>query len=435
MGEFNNQKMDQLLESVPGGFVKLALDDQLTILYTTDTIYSLIKNIADKLAGKSPLALMRIVYSADVITLTQQVEAQKNRKDNLFSIRFRVLQQDGSFQWVMITGHKTNETYTAGSKNVPVYSCIAIDITDLMRDYKKLEQYVEYHNKIAELSKDLYFEYEIANDTLTFNEVFREIFGKDNVIQGFHSRLENTCTIHPDERPAINTIYNSMMRGRKQARFELRLIPKGGQPCGYICYASIIYDENKNPSKVVGKLSTVNQLAPVPEKKAYKPQLDSVTKVYTKEAAENMISVESKKQEEDELSALYLVNISNAHNIKKIKKAFYGDNILVRITEILRSNFRTLDIIGSLGQNEFIIYMRSIPSDDMVCETASNLCREIEAIHSYAYSGNTIRVSIGIAIHRGSQEYRMLLADAHSALAVAKKVSGSSFEIFCGVSN
>jgi hypothetical protein len=166
MEDSNNQELDKLLTLAPGGIAKLAFDDILTILYMTDSFYSLLKNAADKITAKSHLALLRIVYSADIIFVTQQIASQKHRKDNMFSVRFRVLQHDGRFKWVMVTGNKTEETYQSGSKTVPVYSCIATDVTDLMVSYKKLEQKIEYHDKITDLSKDIDFEYEIATDTL-----------------------------------------------------------------------------------------------------------------------------------------------------------------------------------------------------------------------------------------------------------------------------
>lgn len=433
MEELNKEEFDKLLATAPGGIAKLAFDDILTILYMTDAFYSLIKNVADKITARTPLALLRIVYSADIIFLTSQIASQKHRKDNRFSVKFRVLKQDGSFKWVMITGNKTEETYLSGNKTVPVYSCIAMDVTDFMVSYKKLEQKIEYQNKTNELSRDLYYEYEIATDTLSFNELFREIFGKDNIMPGFRSRLEKTETIHQDERPAINTIYNSMMRGRKQARFELRLIGKDGIPCWYICYASIIFDENRNPYKVVGKLSTTNPVTCEPVSEVYKPQLDSLTKVCTKESADMFISEAAKKQEADNMSALFLIDIRNYKVINEIRKITNGENVLTTIGGLLKNHFRTSDMIGRLGLSEFVVYMRNIPSDETVYIIAEKLCKAIEEIYSYSYTKNSISVSMGIALHKGGQEYPALLANANAALVMAKKASASSFEVFSGV--
>jgi diguanylate cyclase (GGDEF)-like protein len=432
MEELNKRELDQLLKTVPGAVTKLAFDDILTILCFSDAFSSLFKNITDKAMGKAPIALLKLVYSADIIYVTQQIASQKHRKDNMFNIHFRTLQLDGSFMWVMITGNKTDEIWQSGSKPVPVYSCIAMDVTYFMYSYKKLEQANDYRNKIAELSKDLYFEYEIATDLLSFSELFRQIFGRENVISGFRSRLDKTNAIHPDELATIISIYNSMMRGRKQARFEFRMFSKDGEPVWYLCYATIIFDENRNPYKVVGKLATTNHLEAVPEKAVYAPQLDTTTNVCTKEAVEFMIAEAAKSQEAEALSALFVIEIRNFKEINVIRKSISGENILADIGSLLKKYFRTTDIIGRTGLDEFVVYMKDVPGDNTVYEMAEKLCGAIEGVHSYSFLHHGIAVYIGIALHKGTREYQVLMANANTALVMAKKASASSFEVYSG---
>jgi diguanylate cyclase (GGDEF)-like protein len=432
MSEQNSPIPDNMLQSLPGGIAKLAFDDILTILFATDKFLQMIRNVTDQSTGKKPGALLRMVYSADIIYVTQQIAAHKHQKDNCLSINFRTLQQDGSFKWIMITGNKTEEVYQSGSRTVPVYSCVATDITGLMVNYKKLEQKNDYQRAISELSKDLFFEYEIANDTLSFTELYREIFGGDPVMTGFHSRLEKTKKIHSDELPAVIAIYSSMMKGRKQVRFELRLLPKDGNYCWYTCYASIIFDENRNPYKVVGKISTCNAVSKEPETPQYEPVLDAVTNLCTKESAETMIKEALSGQKEESLSSLLIIDIRNYKGLNEIMKSISGDNVLSYIGKILHNKFRLNDIIGRSGMSEFIVYIRDLPSDKMVYEIADSLCAEINGIYPYGHSKNGLYASIGIAFAKGVQEYQSLLANANTALVMAKKVSAGSFEVFSG---
>ncbi len=431
MDELDKLQMDNLLTSAPGGVVKIAMDDMLTILFASDTFYSLVKNVTEKMT-EGPQPLLRMVYSADVISVTQQIASQRLRKDNMISFHFRSLQQDGSFKWIMVTGRRTEETYTSRMKSVPVYACMAMDATSTMIQYKVLEQAVEYNRAITELSRELYFEYEIATDTLSFSEFFRELFGKDSEITGFRKRLEKTKIIHPEELPAVVGIFNSVMSGRKQVRFELRLIPKDGKPCWYICYASIIYGENRNPYKVVGKLSLINTVEKEPEKEPYQPSRDTLTGVCTKEFAELMIREALSKQGEDSLSAMMLVDVRNYKNINEIRRAVQGENILTSIGALLKKNFRTTDIIGRVGLSEFVIFIKDIPTDTVVYNKAEELCSVLDSLHSYEHTKNSLVISIGITLQRGIQEFQSVFANANTALVMAKKLPASSFEVVCG---
>lgn len=432
MNDIGISNMEQLLNSAPGGIAKLALDNDLTILYATDTFFSLIKNATEKIKPNAPLALLRIVYSADIIYVTQQLAAQKGRKDNALSIHFRTLQPNGSFKWVMINGTKTDEVYQSGTKAVPVYACIAMDVTDHMTKYRMLEQEADYHRTISELSRELFFVYEIAQDTLSFSELFREVFGRDSVVKEFSKKLEKTKLIHPSELPAVINIYKSIMGGKKQVRFEFRLFPKDGGPIWYVCYASIIFDENKNPFRVIGKLSTINpmrkeaDLPPV-------PQLDPLTKVFAKDYAEKTIAEALIKQSSDSLSALLLIEVRNYKVINEVMKSVNGENILTSIADYLKLRFRTSDIIGRISLSEFVVYMKDICSDRSAYERAEIICREIESKYCYEHNRNGLSVNIGVAFSKGEQiEYPTLMANAKAALVMAKKESGSAFEVFYG---
>lgn len=430
MSEQTNIVSDDLLQTVPGGIVKLALDDTLTIIYATDNFLRLIRR-TDR-TGKKAETLLNMVFSADIIYVTQQLAAQKNRKDNSISLNFRALMHDGSMKWILLNGNKTEEVHQSGSKTVPVYSCVATDITDIMVQYKKLEQKIDYQRVIAELSRDLFFEYEIATDSLVFTEMYRESFGGNPVISGFRGKLAKTNKIHPDELGAVNDIYNSMMSGRKQVRFDLRLLSKDGSYNWHTCYAAIIPDENRNPYKVVGKIASCSQQNKKAEKSVSEPLRDKLTGVYTKDSAEKLIREALAVNKKEALGSLLLIDIRNYKNMDEIMKAVSGENLLSRIGSILLNKFRLTDIIGRTGISEFIVYIRDLPSDKIAYEIADGLCADINALYPYTNTKNGVYASIGIAFVKGVQEYEQLYANANTALVMAKKASAASFEVFSG---
>jgi diguanylate cyclase (GGDEF)-like protein len=111
--------------------------------------------------------------------------------------------------------------------------------------------------------------------------------------------------------------------------------------------------------------------------------------------------------------------------------ALGGDNVLVTIAGMLKARFRTTDIIGRIGMNEFLVYIKDLTSERIVLDYAEQLCKEVENIYGFQYTRNRISIDIGIAFQKGKhQEFQALLANAHTALTLAKKEVISSFEIF-----
>lgn len=420
---------DDLAESVPGGIAKIALDDQLTLIEATDTFYSLIANATLKMGDKAPMVLTKSVYSADVIYLTQQIATQRLRKDNKISLQFRVLQQNGSFRWIMISGNKMEELHTTNSKTVPVYACIAMDATYHMTKYRKIEQELGYQHIISELSMDIFFIYEIATDTIVFKEVFREIFGRDNVIKQFSTRLEKTELIYSMELPSIIKIYKSIMGGKKQARFQVHLFTKEGVLTPYVCYVSIIFDENKNPFRMIGKLVS-NPLNKYMEK-AYQPlQLDDQTMVYAKGMAEHRIKETLEKQAINTLSALMMFEIRNYKIVNEVMKNLNGEDVLTTIAGILKTRFRYSDVIGRLSDNEFIVFMKDMKEEQNAFDKAEQICKEVESLYSFEHFRNGLTISIGIGFTGTEQtDYETLLGKTKGALVLAKKTSASSYVV------
>lgn len=420
--------MDQMLNALPGGLLRIALDDELTIIYATDTFYRLIEMDSSKQV-KPPKSIFKSVYSADIIYYTQQIAAQKRRGDKQFLLFYRVLQKKGGLKWIMINGSKSDEEFQKQNKAYPIYFCMALDITEHMTQFKKMEQELDYHRTILELSKELFFEYIIASDTITFEALFREVFGRESEIMDFSKRLERTKLIHPVDLPRVIKTYKSMMSGKKQAKIEFRMTAKDGDMVWYVCYASIIYDENKNPYKVVGKLSisNVNHSEDIKDPSV---KMDPLTNVYAKETAENMIIESMVSQDAEVISALLLCEVRNYKAANEVVRIVEGENVLVSIAGILKKMFRGTDVIGRMDMGDFLIYMKDIRSEKNAYEKAENICREINKLYSYDFNKNGVIISIGIALVKGQSDYSTSLANAKTALVMAKKESNSSFEVF-----
>ncbi len=417
---------NEAAKDLPCSLLQVALDDELTIVSANDEFFNLI----DYKTDIWPKSVFKLVYSADIIYFTQQVANQKFRKDNQLIIFFRVLQKNGNLKWIMINGNRTDENIQVQDKNIPIYFCTAVDMTVYMTEYKKMEQEIDNHRTILELSRELFFEYLIATDTLYFSELFREILNKESVTKNFSKKLEKTKIIHPDDLPLAISTYRSMMGGKKQVRFEFRLLTKEGAIAWYVCYASIIYDENKNPYKVVGKLAQINKCEADTEAADQNIQLDPLTEAYSNETAQRLISHSMTSQNPKSLSALLLCEVQNYKGANELAHILENENILKKITAIFKSLLRKSDIVGRTGLGEFVIFMKDIGSERAAYDTAEQICRDINNLYAYEFNKNKLFVSIGIAFALGKTDYSTAFTNAKAALVMAKKNYGSSFEIF-----
>jgi diguanylate cyclase (GGDEF)-like protein len=88
----------------------------------------------------------------------------------------------------------------------------------------------------------------------------------------------------------------------------------------------------------------------------------------------------------------------------------------------LRNNFKKTDIIGRVGGDEFCVYMKDVPSLDLVVSKSENLIGQIRSMSDdYDFT-----FSIGIKMRKEEKTYEQLLKNADKALYQAKNMGGAT---------
>ena len=94
-----------------------------------------------------------------------------------------------------------------------------------------------------------------------------------------------------------------------------------------------------------------------------------------------------------------------------------GDEILIRITELVGMRIRATDSIYRLGGEEFVVV-----ADDLSLENAARLAEQLRTIveaHDLAPS-STVTISLGVAQHHSDETAEQWMNRADNALYMAK---------------
>jgi diguanylate cyclase (GGDEF)-like protein len=116
----------------------------------------------------------------------------------------------------------------------------------------------------------------------------------------------------------------------------------------------------------------------------------------------------------------FAVIIVDLDHFKRINDSFghgAGDDVLVRLAQILRHTTRDADAIGRLGGEEFLVVCRHSPLDGALA-SADKIREAIEA-HDFTGVGH-VTASFGVASSRPDDSAASLLARADAALYRAK---------------
>jgi diguanylate cyclase (GGDEF)-like protein len=121
-------------------------------------------------------------------------------------------------------------------------------------------------------------------------------------------------------------------------------------------------------------------------------------------------------------SMLFILDIDNFKKINDTMGHAFGDEVLRSLGQQIGVIFRTSDIIGRVGGDEFMIFLKGITDDSVVRKEA----RKVEAFFKNFQAGEYVKyaatASIGVAIYpQEGNDFETLYKAADQGLYKAKK--------------
>lgn len=151
-------------------------------------------------------------------------------------------------------------------------------------------------------------------------------------------------------------------------------------------------------------------------------QMDQLTNLYNKVTTERLITDFLQNDRSGGNHTFIMIDIDNFKNINDTYGHFYGDSVLSHMSAIIRKSFRLSDIVGRVGGDELVVFMKNVHSVEYVHEKVNVLAGSFR--QELCVNDKTIKISssIGIAIYDiDGKTYDELYRNADAALYEAKK--------------
>lgn len=255
LSQQENDEFDSLTKIVPGGIAKVYGNDKFTIQYADDKFYKMIGYTKEEFLRDYNNNSKFLIHPDD---LTSVIRSFKFQLDNgqPFKAQFRVIKKDSEIIWISARGNTLSI-----NKNISLYNFIFTDITIPKNAMSKLDLENKRYEIICKLSDDIYFEYDILNDTLINSNVCKKLFGNDHVISNFKENLINSDVIYKDDIENFINLYNDFNNGSKNISYRLRIKNSDNSYTKWQIQGSPIYDQNNVPIKIIGKAINISHLS------------------------------------------------------------------------------------------------------------------------------------------------------------------------------
>ena len=167
----------------------------------------------------------------------------------------------------------------------------------------------------------------------------------------------------------------------------------------------------------VGKIRNAERNKTLQEK----ADTDLLTGLNNKLATERKIK-EYMAQNQDKLGMLFVIDIDNFKKINDTMGHAFGDEVLRSLGKQIGVNFRVTDIIGRVGGDEFMVFLKDLQKDEIVLREAKKLEYFFKHFEVGEYVKYSATASIGAAVFPADgNDFESLYKSADQAVYKAKK--------------
>ena len=190
-----------------------------------------------------------------------------------------------------------------------------------------------------------------------------------------------------------------------------------------------LFDDKRQIKRVLGNVLDINDTQNKFARMQHKAERDPLTGIYNRAVFEkyvNEVLADSSKRQH----AFFLLDIDDFKNVNDSRGHAFGDTVLCELTANLERSFRSSDLLGRIGGDEFAVLMCDITSMENALVKAGQICSLYTK--GAAKEGLKISCSIGMVFCESDDgaAFDDLYQKADSALYKAKGKGKNVFVVF-----
>lgn len=402
--------------TVPSGVSKHILDNNLSLLWANNYFFDMCGYTEQSFKEAFEKNTLSLVYGED-LSIVIDALADLTEDSNSKIVNFRIKCADKSVKWVNAVFARAGEM----SGSFPVVNLVMSDITDLKIAEMKAMLEEQKYLIISDISEELPYEYDIAEDMITFADKFNHIFEGESIIEHPAKSMIDTGLVSNDTKEAIEELFYLAKAGTEYHSTEFKLKTKSSGYQWYFSTFSTIYDENGIPLRVVGLLRNIHAQKLEQQQLLSRAERDQMTNLYNKVTTEGKIKSHIRELNGNSYNVMMLIDIDDFKNINDTYGHLKGDEVIIDVARAMTEFCGDYGIAGRLGGDEFCMFLYNVLDTTLATEKAKLVADKLRSI----YPGNSdipckVTLSIGIASTNEQIPYSVLLENADTALYQAK---------------
>lgn len=420
------QELKALTSNVPGGVLRCRDDEFLTLGFVSDGFCRITGYTRDEIGERFKGRFLNMVYEKDRDLLMRQINESKE-EDSTEEITYRISTKNDRCIWVIDKLRRTADC----NGIIWLYS-VLIDVTEMKKAQDDLAISEERYRLILEYAADPVFDGDLKENRFYYSPAFNTKFGENFPKGGdFFDYLSKTQLIYEPDKERLISNLKRLIAGEKVGDIEYRFRDAEGRYIWCNSHPTVFFNRQGVAIRIIVVLSDIDKRKKETQILRKKAEHDLLTGLYNRITTTDLVENVIAHSESGSRHSMFVIDIDNFKKVNDNLGHLCGDQLIVETAEQIKKLFREDDIVGRVGGDEFVVFLRNINSLELVIKKAESLRQAFRTASCRAIGGCYISASVGISCcpYDGTS-YEELFRKADAAMYMAKNSGKDDFRIY-----
>ncbi|MBR6551213.1 MAG: diguanylate cyclase [Clostridia bacterium] len=416
--ELEKAELEMILSDTVAGIAMVSPHSEgVKLEYTNEGFFALFGYTRDEYETLPQEVRLNLFHYDDFMNIISRVNTAY-KPGEIQKFECRINKKNGEVAWALFSVRKPH----SAQENEQRFICNIVDITEMKRLQMRIQEEKERYELIEEISDDIMFNYDVATDTLECSpKILRTLRTATKVEDAIEYITYGNVLDHRDIPLFIEAVSNALS-GKRINIFDARIINQRSDAVWHRIKFASIFDADGNAVRFIGTISDIDKEKKEKSRLIAQAETDQLTGFLNKVSTGLKIN-ELIKEYPNEPGTMFLIDIDDFKLLNDTYGHHEGDIFLREFTSKLTLAFRSTDILGRVGGEEFVVFVNGLGD---VKELVEEKAKEIEKIcHSVKLEKAKDRVmscSIGVAIYpETGMDYNDLFEKSDEAMYYVKK--------------
>ena len=347
------------------------------------------------------------------------------KDDGVVDTEFRTVTGSGNLRWL----HARGNLYAREGRKYTIVTVIE-DVTERKNVEEELRRQAERLHILSEAEGEKIIDYNAKTDVMIIRTNDEYGMAQDEIHSRYMQRF-NAGMIYKEDVAYYKAVLESLLKSPKHDTIEFRIKRFDEDYTWYQANLTSLLGAEGYVTRIVGRMININDRKLKEMELLLRAEKDALTGIYNQGATEQLIHNAIQDGNENSLSALMIIDLDNFKEANDLLGHANGDEVLEKTADILKEMFKGGDVIGRIGGDEFLVYMRNMETISDADEMAGNIVKSVR--YDLDFEGQPIRVtcSVGVAVYPyHGKTYEELFEKADRAVYTVKANGKDGYRVY-----